>query len=145
MRRVCFICTHNTARSQMAEGFLRHFGSDRFEAFSAGTKPRSLDPLAVRVMAESGIDISAQHSKSVDERLDRNFDLVITVCDQARESCPVFPGATQQSHWSFPDPSAATGSNDERLYAFRRVRDEIADCVRGFVAEHGVPGQRQGT
>jgi arsenate reductase len=109
----------------MAEGLLRHYAGEHFEAFSAGTEPGSLHPLAVRAMAEVGIDISDQSSKPVDRFLDQAFDLVVTVCDQARESCPVFPGATSQLHWSFEDPSQVEGSEEERLEAFRRVRDEI--------------------
>jgi len=129
MKRVLFVCTHNSARSQMAEGLLRHYAGEHFEAFSAGTEPGSLHPLAVRAMAEVGIDISDQSSKPVDRFLDQAFDLVVTVCDQARESCPVFPRATSQLHWSFEDPSQVEGSEEERLEVFRRVRDEIAARV----------------
>jgi len=134
MKRVLFVCTHNSARSQMAEALLRHHGGDRFEAFSAGTEPRSLHPFAVRVMAEIGVDISEQLSKSVDQFVDEPFDFVITVCDQAGEACPLFPGAIEQLHWSFSDPSAVEGSEEERLEAFHRVRDEIAARVRDFVS-----------
>ena len=135
MKRVLFVCTHNSARSQMAEGLLRHHAGDRFEAFSAGTEPGSLQPLAVRVMAELGIDISDHSSKPVDQFLDQSFDFVVTVCDQARESCPVFQGAARQLHWSFEDPSQVEGSEEERLEVFRRVRDEIEARIRRFTSE----------
>ena len=135
MKRVLFVCTHNSARSQMAEGLLRHHAGQHFEAFSAGTEPGSLHPLAVRAMGELGIDISSQSPKSVDEFVSQDFDAVVTVCDQAKESCPVFPGATQQLHWSFEDPSRAQGSEAKRLEVFRRVRDEIMVHIRQFVSE----------
>ena len=141
MKRVLFVCTHNSARSQIAEALLRHHAGDRFEAFSAGTEPGSLHPLAVRAMAEIGIDISEQRSKSVDGFVGQQFDFVITVCDQARETCPIFPGAASQLHWGFPDPAAVPGSEEERLDAFRRVRDKIAARVRGFISGE-VGGQR---
>ena len=117
----------------MAEGLLRHFAGDRFEAFSAGTEPGSVHPLAIRAMAEIGIDIGGQDSKSVDEFTGQAFDCVITVCDQAREACPVFPGAARQLHWSLEDPSQARGSEEERLAAFRQVRDEIAARIEQFL------------
>ena len=135
MKRVLFVCTHNSARSQMAEGLLRHYSGDRFEAFSAGTEPGSLHPLAVRAMAELGIDISDHSPKPVDRFLDQSFDLVVTVCDQATETCPVFPGATRHLHWSFEDPSHVEGSEEERLEVFRRVRDEIEARIRRFTSE----------
>jgi arsenate reductase (thioredoxin) len=119
----------------MAEGLLRHHAGQHFEAFSAGTEPGSLRPLAVRAMGELGIDISNQWPKSVDEFLSQDFDSVVTVCDQAKESCPVFPGAARQLHWSFEDPSRAQGSEEERLEVFRRVRDEIMVRIRQFVSE----------
>ena len=124
-QRVLFVCTHNSARSQMAEGFLRHLGGEHFEAFSAGTEATHLQPLAVRVMAELGIDISRHVSKTLDAYLDEPFDKVITVCDQANEACPVFFGARQRLHWSVPDPGTATGNEDEQLAIYRAVRDEI--------------------
>jgi arsenate reductase (thioredoxin) len=136
-RRVLFVCTHNSARSQMAEAFLRQHGGDRFEAFSAGTEATSVRPEAVEVMNELGIDISAQHSKTVHGFLNERLDWAITVCDRARESCPTFPGAAQTAHWGFDDPAEATGSADERLAVFRRVRDEVEDRVRTFVADQG--------
>jgi arsenate reductase len=118
----------------MAEGLLRHYAGQHIEAFSAGTEPGSLHPLAVRAMGELGIDISNQSPKSVNEFLSQDFE-VVTVCDQANESCPVFPGAASQLHWSFEDPSRAQGSEDERLGVFRRVRDEIMARIRQFVSE----------
>jgi len=123
--RFLFVCTHNSARSQMAEGFLRHIGGDAFEAYSAGTEPGELHPLAVEVMAEEGIDISGQRAKSVDGFVQQQFDYVITVCDDANEACPFFPNAANRLHWSFPDPSAAGGTREEKLAVFRTVRDAI--------------------
>jgi arsenate reductase (thioredoxin) len=124
-QRVLFICTHNSARSQMAEGLLSHLGGDRFEVFSAGTEATHVRPLAILAMAELGINISGQQSKTLDRYLGEPFDDVITVCDAANETCPIFPGAKQRRHWSFEDPSKATGSEDEQLAVYRRVRDEI--------------------
>ena len=124
-RRVLFICTHNSARSQMAEGLLRHLGGERFEAFSAGTEATHVRPLAIKPMGELGIDISGQQSKTLDRYLNEPFDEVITVCDTAAEVCPVFPGAVRRRHWSFEDPSRATGSEADQLEVYRRVRDEI--------------------
>ena len=123
--RVLFLCTHNSARSQMAEGLLRHLAGNRFAAFSAGTEATAVRPLAIRAMAELGIDISGQESKTLDRYLGEPFDAVITVCDQAAEACPVFPGAKQRLHWSFPDPSKAEGSEEEQLAVYRAVRDDI--------------------
>ena len=127
--RVLFLCTHNSARSQMAEGLLRSLGGDRFEAHSAGTEATHVRPLAIRAMAELGIDIAGQESKTLDRYLGEPFDAVITVCDQAAEACPVFPGARQRLQWSFPDPSQATGTEEEQLAVYRRVRDAIRDRV----------------
>ena len=131
--RVLFICTHNSARSQMAEGLLRARGGDRFAAFSAGTEATEVRPLAIRAMDEIGIDIRGRESKTLLRYLAQQFDLVVTVCDDARESCPVFPGARRMTHWSFEDPSRATGTDEERLAVFRRVRDEIAMRVDALV------------
>jgi arsenate reductase len=133
-KRVLLLCTGNSCRSQMAEGALRELAGDRFEAESAGTTPARVNPTAVRVMAEIGIDISEQRSKSVVEMLGEQFDFVITVCDRARDTCPVFPGGAAKLHWSFDDPAAAYGSEEERLQVFRRVRDEIVSSVKEFVA-----------
>ncbi len=127
--RVLFLCTHNSARSQMAEGLLRHLAGDRFEAMSAGTEATHVRPLAVRAMDEIGVDISGQESKTLERYLGEPFDYVITVCDDANEACPVFPGAKNRLHWSFEDPSRAEGSEEERLAVFRAVRDRIADRV----------------
>ena len=124
-RRVLFLCTHNSARSQMAEGFLRALGGDRFEAASAGTEKTSVNPLAIEAMAERGIDISMHSSKVMDGLLDEPWDYLVTVCDDANERCPFVPGIRTRLHWSFPDPSRATGTREERLAAFRRVRDAI--------------------
>jgi arsenate reductase len=128
-RRILFLCTHNSARSQMAEGLLRHLGGERFEAFSAGTEATHVRPLAIGVMAELGIDISGQRSKTLHRYLGEPLDTVITVCDQANESCPVFPGASRRLHWSFEDPSKATGSDEEQRSVYRRVRDRIRERI----------------
>ena len=130
MRRVLILCTGNSARSQMAEGLLRHMTGGRMEVFSAGTAPSSVRPEAVRVMRELGIDIRGHRSKHVDEFAGQRFDCVITVCDNAREVCPVFPEQTERVHWSFTDPAAVVGDEESRLAAFRRVRDEIAARMR---------------
>jgi arsenate reductase (thioredoxin) len=135
--RVLFLCTHNSSRSQMAEGLLRARGGERYRVFSAGTHPRAVHPLAVKVMAELGIDISeaaGHRAKGIEEFADQPpMDLVVTVCDEAAEECPYFPNARQQRHWSFPDPSAVTGTEEERLAFFRRVRDAIATQIDAFV------------
>ena len=131
--RVLFLCTGNSCRSQMAEGFLRHFAGDRFDVASAGTRPSVLNPDAVKVMREVGVDIAQHRSKNVDEFAGQRFDHVITVCDRARESCPIFPGATRLDHWSFDDPAEATGTSEERMAVFRRVRDEIAARIQRFL------------
>ena len=136
-RRVLFICTHNSARSQMAEGLLRHLGSNRFEVFSAGTQATFVRPLAIKAMAELGIDISKQQSKTLDRYLDEPFDDVITVCDTAAETCPIFPGAAHRRHWSFIDPSKATGSENEQLAVYRRVRDEIHSRIEQELLKEG--------
>ncbi len=132
-QRVLILCTGNSARSQMAEGLLHNLAGDRFEVFSAGTKPAGLNPNAVRALAELGIDISGHRSKSVDEYAGQQFDYVITVCDNAKESCPFFPGGGQRVHHSFEDPAAAPA--DQQPAVFRRVRDEIRDWLRTLVAE----------
>jgi arsenate reductase (thioredoxin) len=135
-RRVLFLCTHNSARSQMAEGLLRQLGGDGFEVFSAGTEATRVRPLAIRAMAEIGIDISGQASKTLDRYVDQPFDAVITVCDQANEVCPIFLGATQRLHWSFVDPSTASGTEEEQLAVFREVRDALRERIeRELLAE----------
>ena len=135
MTRVLFLCTHNSARSQMAEGFLRAMAGDRFEAGSAGTEKTSVNPLAIRVMAELGIDLGGHTSKLYADVASGAWDYLITVCDDANERCPWVPGSVKRLHWSFPDPSRATGSEEERLAVFRRVRDQIqerlSDWLRG--------------
>ena len=128
--RVLFLCTHNSARSQMAEGLLRHIVGDRFEVYSAGTEATRVRPLAIRAMEEIGVDISSQESKTLERYLGEPFDYVITVCDDANEACPFFPGAMKRLHWSFEDPSRAEGSEEERLAAFRSVRDRIRDRMQ---------------
>ena len=137
--RVLFLCTHNSSRSQMAEGFLRTRGSERYAAFSAGTHPRRVHPLAIGAMAELGVDISeaAGHRAKGIEEFARAapMDLVVTVCDEAAEECPFFPGARRQEHWGFPDPSAATGTEEERLAVFRQVRDALAARIERWLAE----------
>ncbi|MDP9319583.1 MAG: arsenate reductase ArsC [Chloroflexota bacterium] len=124
-KRVLFLCTHNSARSQIAEGLLRHLGGDRFEAHSAGTEATQVRPLAMTAMHELGINISTQTSKTLDPYVDQQFDHVITVCDDANETCPFFPNATHRLHWSLPDPSKATGTEAEQLTAYRAVRDAL--------------------
>ena len=131
--RVLFICTHNSARSQMAEGLLRSLAGDRYDVYSAGTEATRVRPEAIAVMHELGIDISRQESKTFHRYFDQAWDYVITVCDDANESCPVFPGTADRSHWSFPDPSKVTGTDLERLAAFRDVRDQIARRIRTFI------------
>lgn len=128
-QRILFICTHNSARSQMAEGLLRYLAGDRFDVFSAGTEATEVRPFAMKVMNELGIDISSQHSKTLDRYLHEPFGMVITVCDTAAEVCPIFPGAVQHRHWSFEDPSKATGSEAEQLAVYRRIRDEIRERI----------------
>lgn len=131
-KKVLILCTGNSARSQMAEGLMRHEAGDRFEVASAGTHPTELRPEAVAVMKELGIDISSHRSKSVDEFAGRDFDYVITVCDHARDACPVFPGNAERLHWPFDDPASATGSAEQRKAQFRRVRDEIHARLLGW-------------
>src|ERR1044071_7172961 len=124
-QRVLILCTGNSARSQMAEGLLRHLADERFEVMSAGVSPTQVRTEAITAMREIGIDISHHRSKSVDEFTGQEFDYVITVCDNANEQCPIFPGKTQRIHWSFEDPASAQGDNEARLAVFRKVRDEI--------------------
>jgi arsenate reductase len=137
MPNVLFLCTGNSCRSQMAEGYLRHLGGDEFNAQSAGLEPSILNPLAVEVMREVGIDISAQHSKDVVGFLGQHFPYLITVCDRARDRCPIFPGICFREHWPIDDPAQAEGTHTERMEAFRRVRDEIGARVRDFIEGHG--------
>jgi arsenate reductase len=131
-KRVLILCTGNSARSQMAEGLLRHLAGDRFEVFSAGVVASFVRPQAIAAMKEIGIDISQQRSKSVDEFLDEQLDYVITVCDHANQRCPVFPGGVTRIHWSIDDPVVA-GSAEMQLEAFRRARDELQRRIQSFV------------
>jgi arsenate reductase len=134
-KRVLILCTGNSARSQMAEGLLRHLAGDSFEVESAGISPGHVRPQAIEAMREIGVDIYSHRSKAVDEFLGQEFDYVITVCDNAREHCPVFPGKQERIHWSFDDPAAAAGDEEAVLSVFRRVRDEIGDRLREFIRE----------
>ncbi len=133
--RVLILCTGNSARSQMAEGLLRHVSGGRLDVESAGTRPSSVRPEAIAVMREIGVDISGHRSKSVDEFADQSFDLVLTVCDSAREACPVYPGHAVRRHQPFRDPAAVTGSQSVRMDAFRAVRDEIDAYVKTLSRE----------
>jgi arsenate reductase (thioredoxin) len=133
-RRVLFLCTHNSARSQIAEGFLRALAGDRFEVASAGTEAGGVNPLTTQVMAEAGIDISGQTSKTLDRFVGEPWDVVITVCDDANDSCPIFPGAKTRRHWSFEDPSAVRGTDADRLRVFRGVRDEIKARIEAWLS-----------
>jgi arsenate reductase (thioredoxin) len=134
-KRVLILCTGNSARSQMAEGLLRHEAGDRFDVFSAGTKPAPVRPEAIAVMNEIGIDISGHRSKSMDEFTGQDLDYVITVCDNANEVCPVFPGKTQRLHWPFVDPAAVEGSEEHRKAAFKKIRDQIHGRIMVFLGE----------
>lgn len=133
--RVLFVCTHNSARSQIAEALLGRYGGADFEVHSAGTEATRVNPLANRVLAESGIDWSGARSKVITDFLGQRFDYVITVCDRARETCPVFPGSTNMLHWGLDDPSEVGGTDEERLAAFRRTRQEVADRLRPFIED----------
>lgn len=135
-KRLLILCTANSARSQMAEGLMRHDHGERFEVESAGTKATSVRPEAVAVMKEIGIDISGHRSKVVDEFAEPTFDYVLTVCDNAKESCPIFPGHGNRLHHSFEDPAAVQGTDEDRLTAFRLIRDQIRSYLREFALEH---------
>jgi arsenate reductase (thioredoxin) len=134
-KKVLILCTGNSARSQMAEGLLRHDAGDRFEVASAGVEPSSVRPEAIEVMREIGIDISKHRSKSIDEFAGQDFEYVITVCDNAKEHCPIFPGTTKRIHWSFADPAAVSGHYHARLNKFRQIRDEIRHRLLFFTTE----------
>lgn len=133
-KRVLFLCTGNSCRSQMAEGWLRHLAGDQYEVVSAGTHPVGLNPYAVAAMQEVDIDISHHMSERVDPYLTQRFDYVITVCDRAQETCPIFPGTGSMLHWSFEDPAKAKGPFEQQMVVFRKIRDQIADQVHRFVA-----------
>jgi arsenate reductase (thioredoxin) len=130
MQRVIFLCTHNSARSQMAEGLLRNLGNGEYEVVSAGTEATFVRPLAIKAMAEIGADISGHSSKTLNEFVNQPFDYVITVCDAANEACPYFSGGKKRLHWSFPDPSKATGTEAEQLAVYREVREAIAKRIK---------------
>jgi len=135
--KVLFLCTGNSARSQMAEAFLKKYGGDQYDAYSAGTEPKGINPYTERVMEEVGINLSGQHSKHVKEYMGKvHFGYLITMCDEAEESCPTtFPGIGQRLHWAFEDPSAFTGSEDEKLAKFREVRNQIEQHIKTWLAE----------
>ena len=137
--KVLFVCTENSCRSQMAEGFLRRHAGDRFDVFSAGAQPTKLNSMAVEVMREIGIDISGQHSKDVAQYLGQSFQYIIRVCDKVREKCPVLPGAIWYLDWSFEDPAAAQGTAASKIVTFRRVRDQIEEKTIEFIAQEGSP------
>ncbi len=138
---VLFVCTHNSARSQMAHGWLKHLGADQFRVYSAGVKPGTLHPMAVKAMAEVGIDIADHVAEGIDKYLGHiPIYHLITVCDKAGQSCPrVWPGAPKREHWSFDDPSSATGSDEQKLDMFRQVRDEIRKKIEAWIAEQPAP------
>ncbi|MGA2468887.1 MAG: arsenate reductase ArsC [Thermodesulfobacteriota bacterium] len=138
--KVLFLCTGNSARSQMAEAFLRKYGGDEFEAYSAGTEPKGINPNTVRVMEEVGISLSGQYSKHVKEYMGKvHFGYLITMCDEAEASCPTtFPGIFQRLHWPFEDPAAFVGSDEEKVAKFREVRDKIDQRIKAWLAEHRV-------
>ena len=139
--RVLFVCTHNSARSQIAEALLAHHGGPAFEVHSAGTEQTRVNPYAVRVLAEQGIDWSGARSKLVTEFLGQAFDYVVTVCDRARETCPVLPGSRNTLHWSLDDPSGVEGTDDERMAAFRRTAAEVAERLRPFLEDARLSGR----
>ena len=132
--RVLFLCIHNSCRSQMAEGLLRHLAGERFEAFSGGLERRGVHPLALRALEELGIDASGHHSKTIDDLSGEQFDFVVTTCAEAEEACPRWPGDAAMLHWGFPDPSTAEGTDDDRMAVFREVRDAIAARLTAWLA-----------
>ena len=133
MKKILFLCTGNSCRSQMGEGFIRHMAANKFEVFSAGVEPTQVNPYAIKVMAEAGIDISSHQSKSVNEFLEQKFDYVITVCNHAKQVCPIFPGQYERIHWDIEDPANAKGSEQEKLAFFRKIRDEIKEKCLEFL------------
>jgi arsenate reductase len=132
-KRALFLCIHNSCRSQMAEGWMRHLAPERFESASAGLEATRVHPLAIRVMAEGGVDISRQRSKTIAELEGQPYDYVVTTCDEAREACPRWPGNARMLHWGFPDPAAAQGTEEERLVVFRQVRDAVRERIGEFL------------
>lgn len=135
--KVLFLCTGNSCRSQMAEGLLRYKAGDCFEVASAGTNPHAIHPLAVKVIEEIGVDISGYRSKSVKEFLNQEFDYIITVCNRAKEICPVFPGRVKRIHWDLEDPAQAEGNEEEKLKIFRRTREELISRIEDFISRFG--------
>lgn len=131
-KKVLFLCTGNSCRSQMAEGLLRQFHGDEYEVFSAGVNPTEINKNAIEVMKEIGIDISKQTSKHVNEFINQTFDIIITVCDNAKESCPIFPGKAERLHWGFFDPAEVLGSQENIIKAFQEVRDEIKNKIQNY-------------
>ena len=141
---ILILCTANSARSQMAEGLLRDLAGEQFEIYSAGSKPSTVNPFAIRAMQERGLDIRHHHSKHLNQFIDVPFDYVITVCDNAAESCPIFPAPAQRIHWGFPDPAAVEGSDEALLEAFRVVRDAIEQQLRQWLnANHSLSTEEQ--
>jgi len=136
MKKILVLCTGNSCRSQIAEGYLRHFGGDKAIIYSAGIETHGVNPKAIQVMAEDGIDISEHTSNNIDEYMGIDFDYVITVCDNARENCPYFPTRAKMFHQNFPDPARATGTPDEIMGEFRKVRDMIKAYSKSFIADH---------
>ena len=134
MKKVLFLCTGNSCRSQMAEGFLKYLAGKKFEVFSAGVNPTQVNPLSIKVMDEVGVDISNQKSKSAKEFLGQQFDYVITVCNNAKQTCPVFPGQYKKIHWNLEDPAEVQGTEDERMKIFRKTRDKIKDNIGTFLS-----------
>jgi len=140
--KVLFLCTGNSARSQMAEALLRKYAGDQFDVYSAGLEPRGINPYTVRAMNEIGVDLSGHRSKDVMEYLGRvNFGYVITVCDNAEANCPIFPFVTTRMHWSFEDPARFEGADEDKLAKFREVRDQIDERIRSWLAEQGLPAK----
>ncbi len=136
MKKILVLCTGNSCRSQLAEGYLRHFANNKAEVYSAGIETHGVNPCAIAIMKEDGIDISKHTSNNVDEYFTINFDFVITVCDNAKESCPYFPTKAQKFHYNFPDPAKATGTEEEIMQRFREVREMIKDYSQKFIADH---------
>ena len=142
-KRVLFICTHNSCRSQMAEALLRHRYGDTYESFSAGTSPSRVNPWAIRALGELGVDISGQISDHIEKYIGEAFDTVVTTCDAAKETCPVFPGATRTIHHSFEDPAGAAGSKEKIMEVFRRVRDEIDLWIQEEFGSGSTPAKKE--
>ena len=136
--RILVLCTGNSCRSQMAEGFFRQYGGNKLDVYSAGTSPVNINPKAIQVMREAGVDISNHKSKHLSIYLNDTFDYVITVCDNAARNCPIFRGAGKKLHWPFPDPAEAIGSDDEIMANFRDARDQISKKVTGWLGELGL-------